>query len=90
VEIVVGAGDAVTPAPTNALRYGRLIRDANVVILPGPVGHYTFLDECTEHGKAILPICRDHQDVDRAAIRCAQVLQSPARWEVTRPASCDE
>ncbi len=68
VEIVVGAGDPITPPKTNARRYAALIPRAKITVLPGEVGHYTFLHECTEHGKDVLPICRDGEGVDRAAI----------------------
>lgn len=68
VQIVVGEGDTVTPSATNAARYASLIRGARLVVLPGNVGHYTFLHECTPRGRELLPICRDGSGVDRAAI----------------------
>lgn len=68
VQIVVGEGDTVTPSATNARRYASLIRGARLVVLPGNVGHYTFLHECTPRGQELLPICRDGAAVDRAAI----------------------
>jgi predicted dienelactone hydrolase len=68
VHIVVGERDAVTPPATNAQRYARMIRGARVTILSGGAGHYTFLHECTERGRQILPICRDAPGVDRATV----------------------
>ena len=68
VEIVVGAGDSVAPPKSNATRYAALIPGARLTILPGNVGHYTFLHDCTENGKKVLPICRDGAGVDRAAV----------------------
>jgi predicted dienelactone hydrolase len=67
VEIVVGDGDTVTPPPTNAQRYAQLIPRARIRILPGRVGHYTFLHECTPRGRQNVPICQDAPGVDRAA-----------------------
>jgi predicted dienelactone hydrolase len=68
VSIVVGAADKVAPPRTNAQRYARYIRGAKVVVLPGGIGHYTFLAECNAHGKSILDLCRDSASVDRAAV----------------------
>lgn len=68
VEIVVGAKDTSSPAKTNAEIFHRLIKNSKLVILPGEVGHYVFLSECTQAGKDLIPICRDAETVDRAAI----------------------
>lgn len=74
VLIVVGQADKVTPPATNARRYADLIKGARLIILPGEVGHYTFLAECNARGKAVLDICRDGEAVDRAAVH-RQVAQ---------------
>jgi len=74
VFIVVGAGDKVTPPRTNAQRYARYVKGANLTILPGEIGHYAFLAECNAHGKAILDLCHDAPSVDRAKIH-QQVAQ---------------
>jgi predicted dienelactone hydrolase len=66
VEIVIGGADAITPLATNAQRYASLIRGAKLTVLPGNVGHYTFLSTCTSRGRETLPICRDGAGVDRA------------------------
>jgi predicted dienelactone hydrolase len=68
VEIVIGAADAITPLASNAQRYASMIRGAKLTVLPGKVGHYTFLSTCTSHGREILPICRDGDGVDRAEV----------------------
>jgi len=79
VSIIVGQGDTVTPPATNARRYASLIRGAAVAVLPGSVGHYTFLAECTERGRAVVPICRDGPGVDRGAVH-TQVSQMALRF----------
>jgi predicted dienelactone hydrolase len=76
VKIVVGRGDPITPPETNAKRYAALIRGAELTVLPGEVGHYTFLHECTPRGVQILPICRDGPDVDRADVHHAVAVSA--------------
>lgn len=68
VHIVGGDGDVITPLRTNAQRYASLIRGARLTVMPGGVGHYTFLHECTPRGRETLPICRDAAGVDRRAV----------------------
>jgi predicted dienelactone hydrolase len=68
VHIVVGQADKVTPSATNAQRFASLIRGAKLTILPGGIGHYTFLAECAPNGKRVLEICRDGEGVDRAGV----------------------
>ena len=72
--IVVGEGDKVTPPRTNAQRYARYIKGAQLKILPGEIGHYTFLAECNARGKSILDICLDAGTVDRGQVH-RQVAQ---------------
>jgi predicted dienelactone hydrolase len=74
VEIVVGSSDAVAPVATNAKYFAANIKGARLTILPGGIGHYTFLADCTPEGRGGLPICRDAAGVDRAAVH-AQVSQ---------------
>ena len=74
VHIVIGQADKVTPLATNAQRYSNLIKGAKLTILPGEVGHYTFLAECTTHGKAVLDLCRDADTVNRTEVH-RQVAQ---------------
>lgn len=68
VSIVVGEKDEVAPLATNARRYVRLIKGATIRVLPGKIGHYAFLAECTPHGKKTLPVCRDAAGIDRTAV----------------------
>jgi predicted dienelactone hydrolase len=69
VQIVVGPADTSTPPASNALRFARLIKDAAAVVLEGPVGHYTFLAECTDQGREALPaLCFDSPGVHRRAV----------------------
>jgi predicted dienelactone hydrolase len=74
VRIVIGQADKVAPLATNAQRYATLIKEATLTVLPGEIGHYTFLAECTPHGKAVVDICRDADSVDRAMVH-RQVAQ---------------
>jgi predicted dienelactone hydrolase len=74
VFVVVGQADKVAPPATNAQRYAQLIKGAKLTILPGEIGHYTFLAECNAHGKAILDICRDAASINRAQVH-QQVAQ---------------
>lgn len=68
ISIVVGGADAITPADRNARRYAEAIPGARLTVLPG-VGHYTFLAECTERGRELLPqLCRDAPGTDRRAV----------------------
>jgi predicted dienelactone hydrolase len=75
VSIVVGQADKVTPPATNAETYARFIRGAKLTILPGEIGHYTFLAECNAHGQAVVDICRDAPSIDRARVH-QKVAQS--------------
>ena len=74
VFIVVGQADKVAPLATNAQRYARSIKGAKLTVLPGEVGHYTFLAECNAHGRSVLDICRDAASTDRAQVH-QQVAQ---------------
>jgi predicted dienelactone hydrolase len=69
VALVVGQADTVASLPTNAQRFARWLPDATLTVLPGQVGHYTFLSEGTAYGKRVSPhFCRDHASIDRAAV----------------------
>jgi pimeloyl-ACP methyl ester carboxylesterase len=57
VEILLGDADPVAPPATNGLEAARLIPGATLVRIPG-VGHYDFLSECTERGRAVVPLCQ--------------------------------
>jgi predicted dienelactone hydrolase len=69
VEIVAGASDTIAPPADNAEFFAHDISGAKLTILPGGVGHYTFLDVGTEAGKKQLPqLFVDNAGVDRQAI----------------------
>jgi predicted dienelactone hydrolase len=85
VSIVIGEADEVAPLATNARRYATFIKGARLTVLPGKIGHYTFLAECTPYGKSTLPICRDAAGVDRAAVH-AEVNQMAFEFFERRPA----
>jgi len=69
VAIVAGAADAIVPVGSTARFYAAYIPRAEVTIFPGDVGHYVFLADCTEAGRATLPaLCLDAPSVDRDAI----------------------
>ncbi len=68
VALVVGDADKVAPPATNAQFFADNIKGAQLTVLPGGVGHYTFLADCTTEGRGGLPICRDAGGVNRAAI----------------------
>jgi predicted dienelactone hydrolase len=73
VDEVVGAADPIAPAKDNAdwiRANGHGVRET---VLPGGVGHYTFLDTCTAAGKQQLGVyCEDAAGVSRDAVH-AQV-----------------
>ncbi len=69
VEVVVGANDQIAPPAENAEFFARNVTAAQLVILPGGVGHYTFLDVGTEAGKKQLPqLFVDSEGVDRESV----------------------
>jgi predicted dienelactone hydrolase len=67
--ITVGARDTQTPAEENAAFAAKHIPNAEFVIIPGPVDHEIFVNECDDEGRDEFPeACIDAQGVDRAAI----------------------
>ncbi len=69
VEIVAGESDTIAPPDQNAKFYAANIKGSKLTIVPGGVGHYTFLDVGTEAGKKQLPqLFVDNPGVDRAAV----------------------
>ena len=68
-EIVAGGADSIAPPAENAEFFAANIKDAKLTILPGGVGHYTFLDVGTESGKKQFPkLFVDNPGVDREAV----------------------
>lgn len=69
VEIVAGAADTIAPPAENAEFFAANVKGAKLTILPGGVGHYTFLDVGTEAGKKQLPqLFVDKPGIDREAV----------------------
>ncbi len=69
VEIVAGAADPIAPPAENAQFFAANIKEAKLTILPGGVGHYTFLGVGTAAGKKQLPqLFVDNPGVDREAV----------------------
>ena len=67
--ITVGARDTQTPPAENAEFAAKHIPNAELSVIPGPVDHEIFVNECDEEGKDEFPeACIDAQGVDRAAI----------------------
>lgn len=69
VQIVVGAADPLAPPADNAEYFARHIRGAKLVILPGGVAHYTFLEPCTPSAAKQLPAyCDNAPGVNRVRV----------------------
>jgi predicted dienelactone hydrolase len=67
--ITVGAGDTQTPPKENAEFAAKHIPGAELHVIPGPVDHEIFVNECNEEGRDEFPeACIDAPGVDRAAI----------------------
>ena len=80
VEIVAGGADTIAPPAENAQFFASNIKDAKLTILPGGVGHYTFLDVGTDAGKKRLPqLLADNPGVDREAVH-KQVAEMAASF----------
>jgi predicted dienelactone hydrolase len=68
-EIVAGAADPIAPPAENAQYFAANIKGAKLTILPGGIGHYTFLDVGTDAGKKQLPgFFVDNPGIDREAV----------------------
>jgi predicted dienelactone hydrolase len=69
VEIVAGSADAIAAPADNAEHFARYIPNAKLVLLPGGVEHYTFLDSCSPMGEKELPVyCSDAPGINRSRI----------------------
>jgi predicted dienelactone hydrolase len=67
--IIVGAGDTTTPPKENAEFAAQYIPHAQLDVLPGPVGHEIFTNECDQVGRDNYPEgCVDAPGVDRAKL----------------------
>ncbi|MEA1671886.1 hypothetical protein [Nitrospirillum sp. BR 11163] len=81
--LVVGDGDTLVPAVTEAGVAVRLIKGARLVTVPG-AAHYSFVGVCTLHGRMVLALCDRAPEAERAhtaalteAIRLFQGTLSP-------------
>jgi predicted dienelactone hydrolase len=80
VEIVAGAADPIAPPADNAQFFASNIPGAKITILPGGVGHYTFLDAGTDAGKKQMPqFFVDSPSVDRETVH-KQVAEMAASF----------
>lgn len=69
VEIVAGESDQNIPIASSAKYFAAVIPGAELHIFSGDVGHYVFLDSCTELGRKSAPLlCVDEDGVDRNTI----------------------
>jgi predicted dienelactone hydrolase len=60
VELVAGFGDPVLPVADNVIADALAIPNAQLIVWPRPVAHYTFLTDCTLLGATKFPlICTD-------------------------------
>jgi predicted dienelactone hydrolase len=68
VQIVAGSADVNVPIASSAQYFAAHIPGAKLRVLPG-VGHYTFLDSCTDAGRDRLKLlCADGSGVNRDAV----------------------
>lgn len=78
--IVVGAADTTTPPAENAAFAAKYIPHATLTILPGPVGHEIFDNECDQVGRDNYPqACEDAPGVDRGRLH-EQIGQAALRF----------
>jgi predicted dienelactone hydrolase len=72
VRIVAGQADPIVPIAYGAKYFAANIPGAKLTIFPGNVGHYVFLDSCTEAGRGTQPVlCNDGGGVERGAIHAS-------------------
>ena len=80
VAIVAGSADSIVPPAENAQVIAGNIKGAQLTILPGGVGHYTFLAVGTDLGKSKMPqFFADNPGVDREAVH-EQVAEMAAEF----------
>jgi predicted dienelactone hydrolase len=80
VEIVAGEGDTNVPITSGARYLAANIPGSKLVVYPGAIGHYVFLDSCTEIGQKNASIlCNDAAGVKRDVIH-AQTIDSALQF----------
>jgi len=73
--LVVGAGDTTTPSDDNAGFAAKYIPHVELNVLPGPVGHEIFDNECDRMGRDNYPeSCSDAPGVS-ATPRCSSSMR---------------
>jgi predicted dienelactone hydrolase len=74
--IIIGAGDTTTPPKENAEFAANNIPHARLDVLPGPVSHKIFGNECDQVGRDNYPeACNDGPGVDRPS--CTSTSETP-------------
>ena len=69
VYLIVGAGDTTTPSAENAGFAAKYVLHARLDVLPGPVNHEIFVNECDRVGRDNYPeTCIDAPGVNRAKL----------------------
>jgi predicted dienelactone hydrolase len=67
--LIVGAGDTTTPSDDNAAFAAKYVPHAQLDVLPGPVNHEIFDNECDQLGRDNYPeSCNDAPGVDRVKL----------------------
>jgi predicted dienelactone hydrolase len=67
--LIVGAGDTATPPDDNAAFAAKYIPQAQLDVMPGPVNHEIFDNECDQLGRDNYPeSCNDAPGVDRVKL----------------------
>ncbi|WP_210166774.1 hypothetical protein [Bradyrhizobium sp. LTSP885] len=67
--LIVGAGDTTTPSDDNAGFAAKYIPHAQLDVMPGPVSHEIFGNECDQVGRDNFPdACNDAPGVDRVKL----------------------
>jgi predicted dienelactone hydrolase len=75
VRIVAGQADANVPIASSAKYFADHIPGAQLTILPGNIGHYVFLDSCTDAGRqSRAMLCSDAAGVDRDEIHAKTIV----------------
>jgi len=78
VALVTGAGDEVVPV-ASVQAVASEIPNAELTVLPAPVGHYVFIGLCLDAARTAFPLgCNDPPGVDRAAVlaETAEIAQA--------------
>jgi predicted dienelactone hydrolase len=86
--IIVGSRDTQTPVKDNAEFAAKYIPNVKLEVIPGPVDHEIFVNECDEVGRDAFPeACIDAPGVDRAKIHEAIGEKAVKFFDANMPAS---